>query len=99
MKKSFATAWVIIFLAMSAAAYAQNAGLRVGAAKVDVTPAEKELPKSYEGILDHLFSRAIVIDNGTAAAALITLDAGGIPDGVWQAVSKQVETELGDWKS
>lgn len=95
MKQSLATAWVIIFLGMSAAAYAQNAGLRVGAAKVDVTPAEKELPKSYEGILDHLFSRAIVIDNGTASAALITLDAGGIPDTLWQAVSKQVESELG----
>ena len=45
--------------------HAQNTGLRVGAAKVDVTPAENELPKSYDGILDHLYSRAIVIDNGS----------------------------------
>jgi neutral ceramidase len=94
MKKSLST-WIVIALGMSGAGYAQNAGLRVGAAKVDVTPAENQLPKSYEGVLDHLFSRAIVIGNGTAAGALITVDAGGIPDALWQAVSKQVESELG----
>jgi len=92
MKKSFST-WIVVALGMSV--HAQNAGLRVGAAKVDVTPAENQLPKSYDGILDHLFSRAIVIGNGTASAALITVDAGAIPDTLWQAVSKQVESELG----
>ncbi len=70
-------------------------GLRVGAAKVDVTPVANQPPKSYEGILDHLFSRASVSGSGTASAALITLDAGAIPDTLWQAVSKQVESELG----
>ncbi|HLH29947.1 MAG TPA: neutral/alkaline non-lysosomal ceramidase N-terminal domain-containing protein, partial [Terriglobia bacterium] len=54
-----------------------------------------ELPKSYEGILDHLYSRAIVLDNGTSSAALISLDAGGIPEQIWQNVTKQVESELG----
>jgi neutral ceramidase len=93
MKKSLLVSWIVI-LGMPAAAYAQNT-LRVGAAKVDVTPAQKDLPKNYDGILDHIYSRAIVIDNGNAAAALITVDAGGIPDAVWQAVSKQLETELG----
>src|SRR5678810_152828 len=77
MKRSFA---VVIALGLSMTAYAQNRALRVGAAKVDVTPAQADLPKNYDGILDHIYSRAIVIDNGTAAAALITVDAGGIPD-------------------
>jgi neutral ceramidase len=95
MKKLLVTPWIVISLGVSVTAYAQNTGLRVGTAKVDVTPAENQLPKSYEGILDHLFSRAIVIDNGTASAALITLDAGAIPDTLWQAVSKQIESELG----
>ena len=71
MKNLLVTPWIVITLGVSVTAYAQNAGLRVGAAKVDVTPAEKDLPKSYEGILDHLYSRAIVVDNGTASAALI----------------------------
>jgi neutral ceramidase len=84
---------VVLIAATAAGGFAQT--LRVGAAKVDVTPAQSELPKNYEGIHDHIHSRAIVIDNGTANAALITVDAGSIPDPIWQAVSKQVETELG----
>ncbi len=47
-----------------------------------------------DGILDHVYSRAIVIDNLDAAAALITVDAGGISDAIWQAVSRQLESEL-----
>jgi len=95
MKISLATAWIVIALGMSVAADAQNSSLRVGAAKVDVTPAPNELPKNYDGILDHIYSRAIVIDNGSATAALITVDAGGVPDAIWQAVSRQLESELG----
>src|ERR1041384_2279089 len=68
--------------------------LRVGAAKVDVTPAERELPKNSFGILDHLFARAIVLESGATTAALVTVDAGGIPDALWQTVSRQLETEL-----
>jgi neutral ceramidase len=94
MKISLAAS-IAIALGMSGAAYAQNASLRVGAAKIDITPAANALPKNYEGILDHIHSRAIVIDNGTSTAALITVDAGAVPDPIWQAVSKQLESELG----
>jgi hypothetical protein len=80
-------------------AAAQGAGttsaFRVGAAKVDVTPAEHELPANGYGVLDRLYARAIVLDNGSSTAALITVDAGAIPDPVWQAVSGQLEQELG----
>ncbi|HEY6340320.1 MAG TPA: neutral/alkaline non-lysosomal ceramidase N-terminal domain-containing protein [Bryobacteraceae bacterium] len=68
---------------------------RAGAAKVDVTPAANELPKSYEGILDHLYSRAIVLESGTAVAALISVDAGAIPEQLWQTVSRQIENDIG----
>jgi neutral ceramidase len=95
MKTSLAAAGIVIAFGTPAALHAQNTALRVGAAKVDVTPAPNELPKNYDGILDHIYSRAIVIDNGTASAALISVDAGGIPDPIWQAVSKQLETEVG----
>jgi hypothetical protein len=77
---------------------AQAAGapsLRAGAAKVDVTPTESALPKNYEGILDRLYSRAIVLDNGTSSAALVTVDAGAIPDALWQNVTRQVEKQVG----
>ena len=68
---------------------------RVGAAKVDITPAPNELPKSYLGVLDHVYSRAIVIDNGRTSAALITLDAGVVPTALWKTVSDRIEKELG----
>jgi hypothetical protein len=68
---------------------------RAGAAKVDVTPSPGELPKNSRGILDRLYARAIVVESGTSSAALITVDAGAIPDALWQTVTKQIETELG----
>ena len=68
--------------------------LKAGAAKVDVTPAESELPKNYEGIWDHIYSRAIVIGDGETKAALLTLDAGGMPEQLWQNVTKRAEAEL-----
>jgi len=69
--------------------------LRVGAARIDVTPADAELPKNYLGVLDHVYARAIVLESGEAKAALITVDAGMIQDGAWQQVTRQVETEFG----
>jgi neutral ceramidase len=68
--------------------------LRVGAAKVDITPSPGELAKNSQGILDRLYARAIVLENGVSTAALITIDAGAVPDALWQAVSRQIEREL-----
>ena len=68
---------------------------RVGTAKVDVTPAQSELPKGYLGILDQVYSRAIVIDNGNTSAALVTLDAGAAPPDLCKAVAERIEKELG----
>ncbi len=82
---------LILFLSVTLAAFAQPP-LRVGAAKVDVTP--ETLPQNYLGVLDHIHSRAIVIDNGATLAALVTVDAGSMPDNIWQGVTKQVESEL-----
>jgi len=69
--------------------------LRAGAAKVDVTPAERELPPGYEGILDRIYARAIVIGDGSSLAALISVDAGGVPDAIWTEVTRRLESELG----
>jgi hypothetical protein len=68
--------------------------LRVGAAKVDITPAESELPQNYIGILDRIHSRAIVIEDGTSRAALISIDAGGVPDNIWQEVTAALGREF-----
>jgi len=91
--------WLIILMLAAAfgvprAAAAQPA-LRAGAAKVDVTPAENALPQSYEGVLDRIYSRAIVLDDGTSTAALISVDAGAVPDAIWQEVARRLDSELG----
>ena len=98
MKRHLATVLMTMLLGSIAGAYAQSikAGpLRVGAAKVDVTPAGNELPKQFRGVLDNIYSRAIVLENGSASAALITLDAGAVPTELWQKVSQRMEKELG----
>src|SRR6185369_7081387 len=98
MKESFAIVFTILAFAVPRAGFAQSGpapALRAGAAKVDVTPAENELPKNYEGILDRLYSRAIVLESGNTTAALISVDAGGIPDPVWQSVTQQIQKDLG----
>ena len=110
MKASFAVLFTIIAAALPHATFGREAqarqreasseaarasSLRAGAAKVDVTPAERDLPKNYDGILDHIYSRAIVLDSGNTSAALITVDAGGVPDQVWQNVTQQIQRELG----
>jgi hypothetical protein len=48
-----------------------------------------------EGILDHIYARAIVIDNGTTTAALVSVDTGGLGDQAWRTVSQRIEKELG----
>ena len=50
---------------VSAQTTASNSGVQAGAAKVDITPASNELPPSYEGVHDRIYSRAIVVGNGT----------------------------------
>jgi neutral ceramidase len=61
---------------------------------VDITPSPGELPKNSRGVLDRLYARAIVLDNGISTAALITIDAGAVPEAVWQAVTTRIEQEL-----
>ena len=89
--------FVAVGLAPDASAQAGRSAspLRVGAAKVDVTPAAGALPKNSLGILDRLYARAIVLESGASSAALITVDAGAVSTAIWQAVTGQVEKELG----
>lgn len=96
MRKFIVAAMASSVLAFSAPAVAAGAmSLKVGAAKVDVTPAPDKLPKNFRGILDHIYARAIVVDNGASKAALVTLDAGAIPPALWTHVSQRVASTLG----
>jgi len=95
--KMKALTWAL-FLAFPLGAVCQTVpagSFKVGAAKVDITPAKSELPKGYLGILDEVYSRAIVVDNGHTSAALVTLDAGVAPDDLCKVVAARIEKELG----
>jgi hypothetical protein len=94
MRFTNAAALAAVTVGMLAGTDALAQGLRVGAARVDITPAEDSLPQNYLGILDRIHSRAIVIDDGASTAALISVDAGAVPDTIWQAVTAELEREL-----
>ena len=86
---------ILLCLAISALAHGAEVGsLRVGAARVDVTPAAKTLPAAYTSIRDHLFVRAIVLDNHVTRAVLVGVDLIVIDEPLWQEVSKQIAQEL-----
>jgi neutral ceramidase len=76
----------LVFVAFCAVATAQTGpgNLKVGAAKADISPPKEMFPmnagQNYIGVHDPLFARAIVLDTGTGKAALVALDAIGIPN-------------------
>jgi neutral ceramidase len=86
---------IVAFGSANASTKSIGAGLSVGAAKVDITPSLAQLPKGMEGILDHLFVRAIVIDNGAGRAALVSVDTGIVSTDTWSNVTARAARELG----
>jgi neutral ceramidase len=93
-----AMVWSLLAFSISLTAFGQTVAagaFKVGAAKVDVTPTAAELPKQYLGVLDKVYARAIVIDNGQTGAALVSIDTGVVPNDLWKSVSERAEKELG----
>lgn len=69
--------------------------LRAGAAKVDITPPLQPMSNGWpETLRDHLYVRAIVLDNGSTRAALINADQGGLSSAIWDDASKKIAAEL-----
>ena len=84
-KRNLTVCLTAALLAVSSLLPAQTAAaghLRAGAAKADFTPKESELAVSTDSIRDHLFARAIVVDDGATCAVLVGLDLGGAPNQV-----------------
>jgi hypothetical protein len=68
---------------------------RVGAAKVDMTPSENALPQGFSRIIDRLFCRVVVIENGETGAALISVDWGMVSEGTYDKWTKKIEETTG----
>jgi hypothetical protein len=64
---------------------AQSGPLRAGAAKVDITPTPDMFPiagpQTYGSSHDPVFARALVLDNGGAKVAMISIDTAQFPPG------------------
>jgi neutral ceramidase len=86
---------LLALLACFTAIAATPGSLKVGAARVDITPpSDPANPPSGKFEHERLYVRAIVLDNGSARAALIGADQGGLSDLIWTAASRQIAQEL-----
>jgi len=85
---------VILCSSMSFGQKGQLSSIKVGAAKVNITPSKDELGPNSLGIHDSVYCRAIVIDNGVTSAALITV-AGNQNERAWKTSTERMEKELG----
>ena len=88
---------VCALVLVSSAAFAQNHArgqLKVGAAKVDVTPAENQLGRNSYGILDRTNFRVILFSNGTTIAGLANVD-GNANQRCVDAVNERIQKEFG----
>ena len=95
----------LVLGALGLSAFGAEAGnLQVGAARVDITPDEgAALPMSgyagrkqgFQGIHDHIYARAIVLNDGARSAAIVTWELIGVPTPVWAGVSQRIAKETG----
>jgi hypothetical protein len=96
MRKALPTNFILVLFSLFAASLSVAQGtLRVGASRVDITPAS-DTPSLRSGKYAHekLYVRAIVLDNDASRAALIGADQGGLSEPIWEAASKQIAAEL-----
>ena len=81
--------FAVLFTLISPNTRAADSGpLRAGAAKIDITPDANAIPKPLTSILDHLYARAVFLDNGHSRAVLISVDLGGTNDETWEKLAK-----------
>lgn len=105
LSRFFCSLSICLALGSAGMAWAQRGGpLRVGAANVDITPAPgAALPmagyasrkEGFKGIHDHIYLRAIVLDDRTTQAAFAAWELGIVPNDLWEDVSERVAKELG----
>jgi neutral ceramidase len=77
---------------------AEANSLRVGAAKVDITPKDltglvSVWAKAFEGVHDPIYARVLVVDSGAATAAVVALDL--VEYGSSRPVRERIARELG----
>ena len=96
MKFTTMTVLLVLGAALSAGtmrAASPESVFRAGASRVDYTPPADQLPRNFNDVLDPIFVRSIVMDNGRTRAALV-VDAGAIPTDLYNKVSARAAAEF-----
>jgi hypothetical protein len=88
----------VLLLTAPVAHAAAAPNLKVGVAKVDITPKDTTdmvgiSPRPYGGVHDRLYARALVLDNGAVTAAIVALDL--VEMGDTTVLRQRIEKELG----
>lgn len=95
---------MMALLAVVPTSAAQQGSFRAGAAKVDITPSIEQgirlsgysgRVEPANGIFDNLYVRAVVVDDGTTRAAVITGDVTSISNEFWEAMTTRIVAETG----
>src|SRR5579859_6204748 len=93
-----------VLMMAGAVCAAERGPLRAGAARVSITPAANaSLPmggyggrtEGFRGIHDDIYVRAIVLDDGSTQAALVTWELLFAPDPIWAELSQRIAAETG----
>ena len=96
---------ILLLCATAAVSLAADQGsFRAGAARIDITPAsDASLPMSgygsrtegFKAIHDPLHVRAIVVDDGTNQAALISCEVIGFSNSLWDEITRTIADSTG----
>ena len=94
-KVAFLAVMALAAFATTASARSVPGTLRVGAARIDITPpVSRDNPPLHAYEHEKLYLRAIVLDNGQGRAALIAADLGGISEPVWADAARRIAAAL-----
>ena len=94
--------FVVVALLNSTVGLAGQTTLKAGCAKIDITPPVGVWLSGYghrnkpsDDILDELYARALVLDNGRDKIAIVSTDLLWVPLDITNEVRKQVKVKIG----
>jgi Neutral/alkaline non-lysosomal ceramidase, N-terminal len=85
--------WVLLLTVLAGPVFAAEGALKVGAARVDITPPVAELPPPYKTIHDRIYVRALILDSGAARAAVVVADVPNIQAAIFADLSQRISRQ------
>ena len=104
MKKNAAGTTLVVGMILLACVFGSSAegALKGGTSKVDITPPIGTWLSGYgsrnkpsEGILDPLYAKALVLDDGQSKIAIVSADLLWVPLGITNEIRRQVQKKIG----